>query len=221
MAIPLQGAGFELRDSSGTVLRSGISDINGLVALGNISPGTYTLFETSVPDGFLRSGPYTVVVSENGDITINGIPLASFLAENYPYPNITFSKNDSTDTALAGAIFSLDDGAGTILYSTSTIDGDVVFYTIPPGTYTITEIQAPFGYIADPTPYTAIVSENGDITIAGYPASAFVVVNEDGPALDFTKMDNTGQSPLPVINPVRNGLIPVTGAGVAGSTGKN
>ena len=40
MATPLQGVGFELRDSSGTVLRAGISDINGLVDLGNVSPGT-------------------------------------------------------------------------------------------------------------------------------------------------------------------------------------
>ena len=36
--------------------------------------------------------------------------------------------------------------------------------------------------------------------------------------MSFVKMDNTGQSPAPVIDPVRNGLIPVTGTGVAGST---
>ena len=218
MAIPLQGAGFELRDSSGTVLRSGISDVNGLVDLGNVSPGVYTLVETIVPGGFLRNEPYTVVVAANGDITVNGIPLASFLAENYPYPNISFSKTDSADDALAGAVFSLDDGAGTVLYSTSTIDGIVVFYSIPPGVYTITETQAPFGYITNPTPRTAVVSATGEITIDGNPVSTFTAVNQDGPAMSFIKLDNTGQSLAPVINPVRNGLIPVTGTGVAGSS---
>ena len=218
MATPLQGVGFELRDSSGTVLRTGISDINGLVDLGNVSPGTYALVETSTPSGFLSIGPYMVVVLNNGDITIDGIPLASFLAENFPYPNIAFSKTDIAAAALAGAVFSLDDGAGTVLYSTSTIDGDVVFYTIPPGTYTITEVQAPFGYIADTTQYTAIVSENGDITIDGGPGFEFTVINLDGPALEFTKLDSTLQSTPPVIDPVRNGLIPVTGTGVSGST---
>ena len=218
MATPLQGVGFELRDSGGTVLRSGISDIDGLVDLGNVSPGTYALIETSTPSGFLPSGPYTAVVLANGDITIDGIPLASFLAENFPYPNISFSKTDSADDALAGAIFSLDDGAGTILYATSTVGGNVVFYTIPPGTYTITEIQAPFGFLLDTTPYTAVVFENGDIEIDGDPIATFSVVNVDGPALEFTKTDNTPQSAPPVIDPVRNGLIPVTGTGVPGST---
>ena len=218
MATPLQGAGFELRDSNGTLVRSGISDINGLVDLGNVSPGTYTLLETFVPNGYLRSGPYTVVVLPSGDITINGIPLASFLAENYPYPNISFAKNDSNDGALAGAVFSLDDGAGTVLYATSTIDGNVVFYSVPPGRYIITEIEAPFGYITDSAQYEAIVTEHGVITIDGDPLADFVVVNQDGPALTFTKQDNTAQSVAPVIDPVRNGLIPVTGTGVSGST---
>ena len=218
MATPLQGAGFELRDSSGTVLRSGISDINGLVDLGNISPGIYTLVETIVPGGFLRNDPYTVEVFANGDITINGIPLADFLAENYPYPNVSFTKTDSADDALAGAVFSLDDGFGTILYATSNIDGIVVFYTIPPGIYTLTEIQAPFGYITNPTPYVAVVSETGEITINGNPVSSFRPVNEDGPDMSFIKMDNTAQSPAPVIDPVANGLLPVTGTGITGST---
>ena len=218
MATPLQGASFELRDSGGTVLRSGISDAGGIVDLGNISPGIYTLVEVSAPAGFVQSGPYTVEVYASGEITVNGIALADFVAENYPYPNVAFSKTDAVAAALPGAIFALDDQSGTVQYSTSTIDGNVVFYTIPPGTYILTETQAPFGYVTDPAVHTVIVDENGDVTIDGNTSSVFSAVNEEGPAFTFAKEDNSVQSDAPVIDPVRSGLAPVTGTGVPGST---
>lgn len=218
MATPLQGASFELRDSSGTVLRSGISDINGIVDLGNVSPGTYTLVETSAPDGFVLGGPYTVIVTGDGEITVNGISLADFIAEDYPYPNITFIKTNPESGRLAGAVFQLDDNSGTVRRSTSTIDGNVVFYSVPPGQYSLTEITAPFGYVADPDTYTVVIDMYGQVTVNGNPIAAFTAVNQDGPALTFVKTDNTPQSPVPTIDPVRTGLTPVTGSGVAGST---
>ena len=218
MPTPLQGATFELRDSSGTVLLTGISDVAGIVDLGNVSPGTYTLTETSAPPGFIPGGPYTVYVFENGTVEINGIPLADFEAENFPFPNISFLKTDVGSDPLEGAVFELDDLSGTVIQSVSNIDGLVVFYTIPPGTYALKEISAPFGFIPDPTTYVVTVAPNGAITVNGSPIAGFNVINQDGPDLTFIKMDNTPQSPAPVIDPVREGLSSVTGGGISGST---
>lgn len=218
MTTPLQGAGFELHDSSGTTVLSGTSDVNGKVDLGAVKPGSYTLVETTVPDGFVGGGPYTVVVSDAGEITIDSTPLASFTAENNPYPNVTFKKTDGGSGALPGAVFQLDDGNGTVLTATSTIGGDVIFYTVPPGSYTLTETQAPSGYVTDTTPHSVEVADNGDVTIDGNSADEFSFANQAGYAFSFTKVDATQQSTPPVIDPVSSGLSPVTGTGVSGST---
>lgn len=191
MATPLQGASFELRDSNGAVLRSGISGADGMVDLGNVSPGTYSLVETAAPASFLIGGPYTVVVAADGSITIDGTALADFEAPNLPYPNVTFLKTDANAAAFAGAVFELSDQAGTTLQATSTATGIVAFPSIAPGTYTLTETSAPFGYIADTTPYTVVVAENGDITVNGNPIDSFSVENAAGPALTFLKVNST------------------------------
>ena len=218
MAIPLQGATFELRDSGGNVLLTATSDASGIVALGNVSPGTYTLVETVTPFGFIPGGPYTVVVSPTGEITIDGIPLADFEAENLPFPNLTFTKTDSVGNPLQGAIFALDDISGTIQYAESSIDGSVTFYGIHPGQYLLSEDTPPFGFLPDPTVYLVEVAQNGAVTIGGNDPAGFTVINQAGGSLTFVKLDLTPDSAVPVLDPVRSGLIPVTGTGVPEST---
>jgi len=216
MAIPLQGATFQLLDG-GTPILTATSDENGLVALGAVSPGTYTLVETQTPDGFLPGGPYTVVVSPTGDITVDGLPLADFAAENLPFPNFAFGKTDAGGLPLAGGVFALDDLSGTIQHATSTADGTVTFYGLRPGQYLLSEDTPPFGYIPDPTVYLVEVSDTGTITVGGADPTGFAVINEAGPVVAFVKMDMTPQSAPPVLDPVRNGVLPVTGAGVPDS----
>jgi|GEM_PF-1978889 len=218
MAIPLQGATFELQNSDGIVLLTATSDASGVVALGNVSPGVYTLVETGTPPGFIPGGPYTVVVSADGEITVDGLPLADFEATNLPYPNLTFTKTDSEGDPLMGAIFALDDLSGSIQLSTSTIDGDVTFFGLHPGTYLLTEDAAPFGYLPTSSSYVVEVEPDGTVTIGGLDPAGFTVVNETGPNLSFVKLDLTPQSLAPLMNPVGSGLLPVTGTGVPGST---
>ena len=218
MATPLQGAIFVLRDSDGTVLLTATSDASGVVALGNVSPGIYTLDEIFTPDGFIPGGPYTVEVSSTGEITVDGIPLEDFEAENFPFPNLTFSKTDSGGDPLQGAVFSLDDLSGTVQRATSTVDGSVTFYGLRPGTYLLSEESPPFGYLPDPASHVVEVTEDGDITIGGLDPAGFTVVNNDGGTMTFVKIDTTPQSAVPAIDPVRSGLIPVTGTGVPEST---
>ena len=218
MAIPLQGATFELRDSGGVVRLTATSDALGIVALGNVSPGVYTLIEINTPAGFIPGGPYTVVVSDTGEITIDGTPLIDFEAENFPFPDFTFAKTDSVGNPLQDAVFALDDLSGTIQFATSTVDGSVTFFGVHPGIYLLSEETPPFGFLPDPTVYLVEVDANGNITIGGGDPTGFTVINEESGNLTFVKMDVTPQSQVPVIDPVRTGLIPVTGTGIPGST---
>lgn len=62
-----------------------VSGEDGLVDFGSLPPGTYTMTETSAPNGYSPSDTqYTVVVSANGSISVNGISLESFTAVNNP-----------------------------------------------------------------------------------------------------------------------------------------
>ena len=217
MAIPLQGATFALLDSDGTPVLTATSDVNGLVALGAVSPGTYTLIEIDTPDGFIPGGPYTVEVSPEGHITVDGVPLDEFVAENLPFPNMNFGKIDPDGAPLSGGVFALDDLSGTIQYATSTADGTVTFYGLRPGQYLLSEVTPPFGFLPDPATYLVEVAPDGTITIGGADPSGFTVTNEPGPEVTFIKLDMTPQSLVPVLDPVRDGFLPVTGSGVPGS----
>ncbi|MDL2280835.1 inverse autotransporter beta domain-containing protein [Selenomonadales bacterium OttesenSCG-928-I06] len=74
----LAGAVFDLSNE-----KTATSDSNGTVTFTGVTAGTYTLTETSAPDGYDKdSNSYTVVVNNNGEVTINGGPAASFTVTN-------------------------------------------------------------------------------------------------------------------------------------------
>lgn len=83
---------------------------------------------------------------------------------------VTFKKTDAQNrNGLPGARFELvpvTDGTGdqisdTKKYTaTSDADGQVVFDDVPPGTYTLKEIEAPTGYIKSEEEYTVTVTAN-------------------------------------------------------------
>ena len=106
--MPVQGAVFTLSDG-----QKAVSGINGTVRFNNLSPGKYTLVESSVPGGYVpNTRVYYVEVSNCGKITINGIPMGEFKIENQPSEGLTFKKTDQNGTlGLAGAEFRLSNGA--------------------------------------------------------------------------------------------------------------
>ena len=60
---PLAGAKFELKDSSGKVVGTAVSDEKGRLLFEGLDEGTYTLVETEAPTGFVKdTSEHTIVI---------------------------------------------------------------------------------------------------------------------------------------------------------------
>lgn len=77
----LPDAEYELLSDT-TVITSAISDANGVVNFGSFPQGTYTIRESSPPSGYRpMTETYSVVVTADGSVTINGLPAQEFRSE--------------------------------------------------------------------------------------------------------------------------------------------
>lgn len=186
---PLEGAAFSL--SNGV---TALSDGGGLVNLGLLTPGIYTLEESAPPAGYLPvERGFIVEVSASGEITVDDIPLEAFSVENVPYTRFRFRKRDSVSgRLLPGAVFQLSNGA----QAQSDGSGLVNFGPLAPGSYTMTEIQAPDGYLTGAHTYTVEVDSTGEITVDGVELALFSAGDDPLPELSFIKTDETGGIPL-------------------------
>lgn len=82
----IPGATFRLT-LDGADTGTAVSDNAGLVDFGVRAPGTYQLSETMPPDGYLpNENAYDVTIATDGGITVDGVPLEGFVAENTPIP---------------------------------------------------------------------------------------------------------------------------------------
>lgn len=126
---------------------------------------------------------------------------------------VSFLKTDaSTGLPLGGAQFELSDtAAGNDLLASSDADGQVVFALVPIGTYALTEVQAPSGYLDYTMTHTVEVTAGG-VTIDGGPMASFSVANVPIPAPPLEK------TPNPTIDVIVAGAAMITGHGEPGAT---
>lgn len=120
--------------------------------------------------------------------------------------NISFYKTDANGTDLSGAQFTLtNDSTKTTMYAASESDGLVQFQQLVAGTYTLTETQAPNGYVTPTTSWKVKVTadrnndlsakiyqadgttELGKLTSGGYQIMNKKKDQEDKPFIEVTK----------------------------------
>lgn len=146
-----------------------------------LEDGTYTLWEESAPDGYIKSeDTYTIMVSENG-VYITGLtpapePYSPVTFINYkepeePVKSIIVYKHDQDGEPLAGAEFIMqpvpqpgEAVTPTAIYSTlSDSKGEAKFENIDTDdrTYILSESKAPEGYEKSDDKYSVRISANG------------------------------------------------------------
>lgn len=190
----LQGAKFRVRylggtsGTGGTIIGEYTTSVNGTIVITGLAAGTYIVEETKAPAGYeIDETPQTVYISgKNQDvITVE--------FSNGKHGNLIIQKIDSvTKQPLAGAQFTVttSEGAfvgnygGTVtsngIYTTDS-NGQFRIVDLQPGTYVVTEIKAPDGYVLDETPQVVWVSQNDTqtLTFSNTPIGGFTIIKTD------------------------------------------
>ena len=88
----LPGAVFDLL-LNGLIISTVISRPNGNLTFGGLLPGIYHLLESVPPPGYQSSSTlYEVVVTDTGEVTIDGYPAQGFVISNMPGFRLSFHK---------------------------------------------------------------------------------------------------------------------------------
>lgn len=203
--IGLGGAVFQLR-SRGETIAVSTSDSKGIVCFSGLCPGRYIMTETAPPAGYLPSErSFMVLVDPCGNITADQQPACDFTVCNFKacdvYGAFTGIKYDlQSQNRLAGAVFGLFYGSDLIQNPTSDASGQFTFNHLPPGCYTLMELEPPPGYELVPTIYQICVSDSGAVSIDGKETDTLFVGNQQSVfTLPFMKTDTEG-------NPLANAV---------------
>ena len=149
---------------------------DGTIAFKGVERGQYILQEYDCGDDWLMDPTeYNVTIDADGNTSVaNGDYSTGVLTlTDAPrvHADVRFSKkNLVTSKNLGGAKFMLkgtsDYGNKVVKYATSSSTGITGFPNIEKGTYDITEVETPNGYVRNDTVYTVVIDESGNYTMA-------------------------------------------------------
>ncbi|MCL2775092.1 MAG: SpaA isopeptide-forming pilin-related protein, partial [Oscillospiraceae bacterium] len=195
----LPGAIFELRQvtgeisgTSGTVIGHYVTNNSGIIVITGLDAGTGYIVEEVMP-------PENYLLSENSQqqawLKADGTSVVELTFSNYPYGNLLVIKVDATTgKPLAGARFKVTDGTGAVAGSTNgefvtDANGQFLVSNLKPGSYVVTELEAPQDYAIDTTPQTIHVGTDGKTYTLNFKDQPFG-------GLIITKRDSVTKEPL-------------------------
>lgn len=168
---------FDIRSIDGTYHETLTTDGTGRIFLENMTPGSYEVKETAVPQGYnLNPEKQTVELTAGGTFTLT--------FENVPKTDFTLFKHDSNNHPIAGVTFEISKKGGQSLgHFTTDGQGKLTVPNLEPGIYVAVETDCPDDYILDKTPHEFQV--NAGVTNVGID-----VVNLKKPEITVKKVDS-------------------------------
>jgi hypothetical protein len=147
---------------------------DGIILLVDVPAGSYSITEVEAPPGYqLSDAVETWVV---GSLGAKSFQPVTFINEPEGTPElgeIPIIKLDEAGTCLGGATFKVepnpyDDTEDYLLVTDNDDppdvdpeDGIILLVDVPVGTYQVTEVEAPEGYLLDPTVQTWVIGSLG------------------------------------------------------------
>ena len=174
---PVANCTFDIRSIDGTYHETLTTDDTGRIFLENMTPGSYEVKETAVPEGYnLNPEKQTVELTADGTFTLT--------FENVPKTDFTLFKHDSNNHPIAGVTFEISKKGGQSLgHFTTDGQGKLTVPNLEPGIYVAVETDCPEDYILDKTPHEFQV--NAGVTNVGID-----VVNLKKPEITVKKVDS-------------------------------
>ncbi|WP_238146573.1 SpaA isopeptide-forming pilin-related protein, partial [Streptococcus suis] len=171
--IGLEGSVFTIYDANNRPYQTVRSGANGEFTFSNLLGGTYTFREISAPAGYiLDPTEHRIVVTNSQNITIDGKQYdANNLTEIVNTKPISLQINKfevGESRLLKGAVFRLKSKTGgdyDVTIGNTVAASQFVFSNLTPGTYTLTETQAPSGYKTISPVDIQVYEENGVLKI--------------------------------------------------------
>lgn len=199
--LPLAGAHFRIQgyfaegNTNGMPIdRVGVTGADGKLVFDNLPAGHYTITEIEAPGG------YEPDYDEYRAVSLTWGQTAGTSFYNKPKTFVEVIKVDGNDSGklLGGAVFRLTDPLSGEIWEGTTVGGKVRLgegegsygNRLEAGTvYILTEIQAPPGYVLDPSPKEVILAANNQLNI-------ITVQNFLKPVLTLIKYDELTNEPL-------------------------
>ncbi len=139
------------------------TNADGLIEITDIEAGIYTVKEIKTDSSHIMQGcPQTIEV-------VNG-KTARLIFFNKTKPGIGITKIDAeTKKPLAGAVFRIEkiDGSFVKEYTTDK-NGEIKLDKLPQGSYAVTEVKAPDGYVLDTLSRTVKIDKSDVQTLTFY-----------------------------------------------------
>lgn len=161
---PLRGATFRVVTKNGLTVGTGNSefttDSTGTILLTDLPLDTYVITEVKAPDGYFLDENSQTIELLNGEVH-------NLTFENMPYSGLFIHKSDKdTKEPLADAVFEVRTDDGLMIGTsngryTTDENGMIHLPSLKTGTYIVTEVEAPEGYLLSSTPQTVKLT-NGE-----------------------------------------------------------
>lgn len=186
----LANAKFKLfKSDKKTLVTTGVTNSEGVVAFNNLPLGTYYVQEYEAPSGYVLNSQFIEarLVTHLATINLN--------ATNKPAEgSIELTKTDmATGSALQGAEFKLlkSDKRTVVGTATTNANGKITLSNLPIGTYYYQETRAPSGYILDSALHPIEITSDGQVV------RATVTNTKSAGKLKITKKDINTNAVIP------------------------